>query len=166
MNKNPILPKNFDNQSRVWIYQSDRAFSTTESAAIDNILQQFVSNWLSHGDKVLGFAQIYFDQFIVIAADETQAGVSGCSTDSSVKVIQQISAAYNLNLFNRQNLAFYIEEQLTLFHLNELYVAVEQGIVNENTLYFNNTVLTKEQFETNWLVPIKNSWLKNRLATK
>jgi hypothetical protein len=160
------LPKNFTAQARVWIYQADRPFLHNEEVEIINILQKFTANWKSHGAEVRGFTNIFYQQFIVLAADESITVVSGCSTDSSVKVIQQISTTYNLDLFNRQKLAFLINEHVKLINLNEFNIAFVKGIINENSLYFNNNVLNKEQFDTDWLLPIKNSWLKSRLVTK
>jgi hypothetical protein len=82
-----LVPQDFDDQSRVWIYQSDRLFSMSEALDIEQMLEQFTSGWNYHGDPVKGFATLFFGQFIVLMADETATGVSGCSTDSSVRLI-------------------------------------------------------------------------------
>jgi hypothetical protein len=34
--------------------------------------------------------------------------------------------------------------------------------VDENTLYFNNTILTKAELETKWIIPLKDSWLASK----
>ncbi|WP_204351865.1 hypothetical protein, partial [Klebsiella variicola] len=70
-------------------------------------LIQFVSNWISHGTPVKGYANLLFGQFIILMADETATGVSGCSTDSSVHLMKEIELRFKADLFNRQNLAFY-----------------------------------------------------------
>src|ERR1700759_2402073 len=89
------IPADFDNNSRVWIYQSSRPFTLEEATQIDSTLRQFADSWKSHGDDVKGFAKLQFNQFVIIIADETQAGVSGCSTDSSVRIIKQIEQQFN-----------------------------------------------------------------------
>ncbi|MFX7025331.1 hypothetical protein ABTI08_20805, partial [Acinetobacter baumannii] len=78
-----IIPNDFNDNSRVWIYQSSKLFTLEEAFAIEDMLIQFVSNWKSHGTPVKGYANLLFGQFIILMADETATGVSGCSTDSS-----------------------------------------------------------------------------------
>ena len=86
-----LLPEHFDAFSKVWIYQSSRLFGFSEALEIEEMMEDFVSSWNSHGAKVKGYANMFFGQFILLMADETQAGVSGCSTDSSVRLIDRKS---------------------------------------------------------------------------
>ncbi len=163
LNYKEKIPENFDDNSKVWIYQSNRMFTNTEENSIKVMLDNFVQSWNSHGEKVKGFASLFFGQFIVFIADETAAGVSGCSTDSSVRIIKEIEKTFAVALFNRQELAFVIDDKLALIDLPSINKAVQQNHINAETLYFNNTVLTKKELENNWVIPIKKSWLLNRL---
>jgi hypothetical protein len=160
------IPVNFDDHSKVWIYQSNRLFSISETVEMETMLNNFVSTWKSHGDTVKGFANLFFGQFIVLMADETQSGVSGCSTDSSVHLIKDIEKKFNVDLFNRQNLAFIIKDKVQLLPLSQLNYAAENNFINSDTLYFNNTVLTKKELLEKWIVPAKDSWLANKLSSK
>ena len=81
------LPEDFAPNSRVWIYQSDRIFFMQEALEMEPMLQDFVAQWKSHGTPVKGYANLFFGRFIVLMADENATGVSGCSTDSSVRLI-------------------------------------------------------------------------------
>ena len=153
------LPANFHPDSRVWIYQSNRLFTSTESAEITLLLNDFASNWTSHGAKVKGFATILLDTFILFLADETATGVSGCSTDSSVKLVKEIEKKFEVELFNRQRLAFWVDENIFQIPLNELKTALDNEVISPETLYFNNTILSKKELEQNWLIKLKNSWL-------
>ena len=158
-----LLPEDFSPSSRVWIYQSNRLFSMGEALAIEDKLNEFVAGWNSHGDPVKGFATMFFGQFIILMADESAAGVSGCSTDSSVRLIKDIERTYNVNLFDRQLLAFVIKEKIQLLPLNQLNYAVQNGFISSETLYFNNTVLTKQELLDKWLIPVKDSWLAKKI---
>src|SRR6476646_10689610 len=111
------LPPGFNPLSRVWIYQSSRSLHINESIEIKNMLQQFVVQWNSHGEAVKGFGELLFNQFIVLIADESAMGVSGCSTDSSVRLIREIESRFNINLFDRQMLAFVINDKIQLLPL-------------------------------------------------
>jgi len=159
------LPEDFAANSRVWIYQSDRIFFMQEALEMETMLQQFVSDWKSHGTPVKGYANLFFGRFIVLMADENATGVSGCSTDSSVRLVKEIEKKYNVNLFDRQMLTFYIKEKVELLPLLQLKYAIENKFITEDTLYFDNTVLTKEALENNWITPVKNTWLANKIST-
>ena len=85
-----LLDSHFDPASRIWIYQASRLFTLQEALEIEETLKNFSANWLSHGAKVKGAAHLFFGQFIIFLADETATGISGCSTDSSVRVIKEL----------------------------------------------------------------------------
>ncbi|MGN6495265.1 MAG: hypothetical protein ACTHLE_24975 [Agriterribacter sp.] len=158
-----LLPEDFHASSRVWIYQCSRMFSLSEVLNVEHILNTFTAQWQAHGTPVKGFATVFFGQFIVLMADETQTGVSGCSTDSSVRIIKEIEQQFNVSLFDRQALAFVIKDKIQLLPLQQLSYAVQNGFVTPDTLYFNNTVLTKHDLETSWLIPVRNSWLTKKV---
>ena len=132
-----LIPEDFSDNSRVWIYQCNRRFTLEETLNIEGLLEKFASTWLSHGSKVKGFANLFFSQFIIIMADENATGVSGCSTDSSVRLVKDIEQDYNVNLFERQMLAFVVKEKIQLLPMEQLNSAIEKNFINSQTLYFN-----------------------------
>lgn len=158
-----LLPAGFDNSSKVWIYQSNRLFSLQEALKAEDLLNNFTDTWTSHGAAVKGYANLLFGQFIVVMADEKATGVSGCSTDSSVRLIKEIEQSCNVNLFDRQLLAFIIKEKVQLLPLSQLQYAWENEFIKADTPYFNNLVQTKEELEKNWIIPVKQSWLAGRV---
>ena len=159
-----FLPTNFHPDSRVWIYQSDRTFSEQQQIEIDELIQQFTNSWTSHGAKVKGFGKLFFNQFIILMADETASGVSGCSTDSSVRLIKEIENKYNVDLFNRQNLAFFNGENIIQIPISKLNEAISNNLINLETYYFNNVVLSKKELEEKWIIELRDSWLQQKVA--
>jgi hypothetical protein len=160
-----LIPEDFHPASRVWIYQSSRLFSMGEALEIEDLLSDFVEQWHTHGAKVKGYANLLFGQFIVILADETAAGVSGCSTDSSVRLIKDIEQKFKVDMFNRQNLAFVVKDKVQLLPLQQLKYAAENNFIEADTLYFNNLVQTKEELISNWLIPVKESWVAKKVPS-
>ncbi len=154
-----VLPEDFDGRSRVWIYQSNRLFTLSEAFQIEEILKNFVESWNSHGTPVKGYANLFFGQFVVLIADESNFGVSGCSTDSSVRVIKDIEKIFNVHMFDRLLLAFIVKERVQMIPMAQLTYALENGFLDETSLYFNNTVQTLDQLRDDWLIPVKDSWL-------
>lgn len=166
MNKEYIdlLPKDFAPDSRVWVYQSSRLFAMSEALQIEDLLNHFTSNWKSHGTPVKGFGTLFFGQFIILMADENATGVSGCSTDSSVKLIKEIENLYKVNMFDRQTLAFIIKDKVQLLPMNQIQYALDNNFISQNTIYFNNLVQTKAALESSWMIPLSESWVAKRLS--
>lgn len=159
-----LLSEDFHPESRVWVYQCSRLFSLGEALDIEKKLEEFTAQWKSHGTPVKGAAHLFFGQFIILMADESATGVSGCSTDSSVRLIKEIEQQYQVNLFERTTLAFVVKDKIQLLPLSQLQYAADNGFITPGTLYFNNLVQTKAELENNWIIPVKDSWLKTRIA--
>ena len=80
-------------------------------------------------------------------ADESASGVSGCSTDSSVRLIKTIEQDFGVQLFDRLLLAFLTKKGIQLLPLNQLAYSVEHGFIQPDTPYFNNLVQTKQELD-------------------
>lgn len=159
LNYKDLLPENFSASSRVWIYQSNRLFSMSEAFQIEEILDAFVADWKSHGAPVKGFATLFFGQFIVLMADESNISVGGCSTDSSVHMIKEIEKGFKVSMFERTNLAFVIKDKIQLLPLSQINYAIENGFIGTDTLFFDNTVPDKTAMTQRWIIPAGESWL-------
>ena len=57
-------------QSRIWIYQSSRPLTEGEVEDLQPVLTQFITEWTSHGQRLQASAQVFHNQFLVIANDE------------------------------------------------------------------------------------------------
>ena len=159
-----LLDGTFHPASRVWIYQASRLFSMSEAFEIEDLLKEFTEQWKSHGTPVKGASYLFFGQFIILMADERATGVSGCSTDSSVRLIKDIEQRFSVNMFDRTTLAFMIKDKIQMLPLSQLQYAAGNQFITADTLYFNNLVLTKEELEKNWIMPVKDSWLMKRIS--
>lgn len=160
------LPSDFAGTSRVWVYQSSRLFPFSELFELEDMLTNFIAGWNSHGSPVKGYANLFFGQFIVLMADETQTGLGGCSTDTSIRLIKSIEEKFNVELLNRQMLAFIVKDKVQLIPLPQLKYAFENGFINEDTRYFDNSVLTKAEMINRWITPVGKSWLAQKLEAK
>ncbi|HEY5367903.1 MAG TPA: hypothetical protein VIJ75_02835 [Hanamia sp.] len=158
-----MIPEDFDKNSRVWVYQCNRAFSISEALQIEELLESFCKEWNSHGSGVNSYANLFFGHFIILMADETKIKVGGCSTDSSLRFIKKIEQDYNVKLLNRQMMAFIVKGSIRLIPLSKVNPSIEADIITPDTLYFNNTILTKKELLENWIIPVKDSWLAKRI---
>ena len=147
--------KNLPNNSRVWIYQADREFTQNEINFISEKAEDFINQWTRHGDDLKGSFTVKYNQFLVLAVDESFNDVSGCSIDSSVRFVQALEKELKLDLMNKMNVTFKDNDNINLVKLADFQRFAKEQKVTSETIVFNNMVNTKEDFENNWEVPAK-----------
>ncbi|CAM1363661.1 ABC transporter ATPase [Tenacibaculum litoreum] len=148
------LPQN----SRVWVYQSDREFTQEEIEFISAKALLFIDNWTRHGDDLKGSFTIKYNQFLVLGVDENFNNVSGCSIDASVRFIQELEKELELDLMDKMNVSFKDGDNINIVKLPEFQNFAKEQKITAETVVFNNMVNTKEDFEKKWEVPANKSW--------
>jgi hypothetical protein len=148
-------------EARLWIYQADRQLTTEESASISQDLKTFVTNWLAHKVKVAGEGILIHDRFVMLAADESDVSVSGCSIDSTVHFIKELGAKYKVNFFDRFYTCYRDGDQISGCDIDTFQTLIAEGKVNDQTIVFNNTVTTVGQLRSGWEQPLSMSWQKH-----
>lgn len=149
-----VLPKN----AKVWVYQSDRMFTTDEVEIINKNLKSFVEHWKDHGKNVTGSFVVKYNQFIVLALDNNEHNVPGCVIDASIRVLREIESAYKVDLLNKFNTAFRDTNSIKVVKLQEFQKLAKDSQISDETIVFNGMVNSINEFETHWEVPAKLSW--------
>lgn len=144
--------------SRIWIYQSNRKFSDAEIMTLQNHLSEFLTEWTAHGASLEAAFEIKHQRFIVIGLNQANASASGCSIDASVHFIQQLEKEFDVDLLDKMNVTYYTGEYLAFKPLNEFKAMAKAKAISKNTIVFNNLVNTKEEYLENWEVPAAESW--------
>lgn len=152
------------NNSRVWVYQSDRKLSDEEVAIITEKTTQFLTQWTAHGANLEAGFEIKYNRFIVIGLNQENASASGCSIDASVHFIQQLEKQFDLDLLDKMNVTYYNGDFIAHKSLADFKKMAKARSVSPNTVVFNNLVNTKEEYLENWEVPAKESWHNRFLA--
>ncbi|MFK5958175.1 MAG: ABC transporter ATPase [Lutibacter sp.] len=156
--------ESLENSSRVWIYQSNRAFSESEVIEIKDKTEEFIEDWLGHGDQIKASFQIKYNQFIMIAVDQNYNEVSGCSIDASVNFIKDIEKEFQLDLTNKLNISFKHKENINIVSMANFQKYAKQHKITSKTVVFNNMVSTIGDLSENWEVTADKSWHKRFLA--
>tara|TARA_B100000768_G_scaffold179395_1_gene196986 strand:- start:3189 stop:3677 length:489 start_codon:yes stop_codon:yes gene_type:complete len=157
--------ENLPSHSRVWIYQSDREFTTQEVALISDKAKLFVGQWTKHGSDLQGSFIIKYNQFLILAVDEGFNNVSGCSIDSSVRFVQDVEKALDLDMMNKMNISFKDGGDINSVKMTVFKEFVLAHKITAETIVFNNMITTKQELETLWEVPLLNSWHKRFLVS-
>ena len=148
----------FSPQSKVWIYQSNRLFTSTDLAYLNDTLAAFTESWTAHTQQLKAGYEIKYGHFIVLIVDETLTGASGCSIDKSVHLMKEIEQKLNIDLFDRFQIAWKNVNDLAISTKTEFEQLAETGIVNNQTIVFNNLVKDYAEYQAAWETPLANSW--------
>ena len=151
---------NLPDSSRVWVYQSNRAFTQEELVELKNELDQFGASWEAHGTKLNSAIEIYYNQFIVIFVDESGQEATGCSIDKSVVLVKMIEYHPNA-LLDRMNLTYKTDDAVENIRMADFQKLAQKGQIQNTVTVFNNLVISKAEFISKWEVEAKDSWHAN-----
>lgn len=147
-------------ESRVWIYQSNRKISDEELEFIKNKLDVFVGQWSAHGTPLRASYTIEYNRFVIIAVDETEQQVTGCSIDASVAVIIDIQNELTIDLLDKLNVTYKIGEHIAHKSLIDFKKMAKDKAVTSKTIVFNNLVTNIGEWREFWEIPAEESWHK------
>ncbi|MGB2483414.1 MAG: ABC transporter ATPase, partial [Flavobacteriaceae bacterium] len=150
--------KTLSENSRIWIYQSNRSLTQQEKESISKLIEDFLNNWNSHGVSLNSGFEIKYNRFIVIAQDQNTQSATGCSIDSMVHFIQKLEKQYNISLLDKLNVSYKQGDYIAYKSLKDFKKMVKDGAVSKNTIVFNNLVQTKLEYTNYWEVPAFESW--------
>lgn len=144
--------------SRVWIYQANRQLTSDETQLALTKAQEFITSWDSHGATMDAAIAVYHNRILVIAANEAQAQASGCGIDKSVRFVQELGKTLGIDFFQRTQVLFRENDNLTEKPIHEFWAMRKAGIINDNTIVLDNTVKTVGDLRNSWEVPFSKSW--------
>jgi len=150
--------KEFPDNSKVWVYQSNQFFEADEVDYISVKIDDFIDSWESHGNLVKATFEIVYDLFVVIFVDEQGDRMCGTAQDNSIKLIKELEQELEISLMDRMVQAYQKDDKVNIVKLSDFSKLIEDKEIDENTLVYNNTITTKYDFDNNWEVPLKESW--------
>ena len=144
--------------ARVWIYQSDRVFTQEELTKIEAASQGFLTQWTAHGSELKAGVDFRYDRFIILGLNESIQSASGCSIDASVRFIQSIEEEFSVILMDKMNVTYRNKDHIQYIPLKDFRKMAKKKQIPSSAIVFNNLVLDKGEYETQWEVPASSSW--------
>ncbi|WP_128330315.1 hypothetical protein [Apibacter sp. HY039] len=155
-----------DLNNKLWVFQSNRVLSSVEENQISEILSNFLDSWAAHGADLKSNLKILDHKFIIIEVDENQTKASGCSIDSLNQCIRQIDAEYNLELLNRLLVSFESKDgKLETIPMKQFKEKIKTSEIDGNSYVYNLSVSSPEEFQSQFKLPLKESWAKSYLTS-
>lgn len=145
--------------SRVWIYQAERILTEKEIEIVKQRLTRFCEGWNTHGNGMPTSFDIFDQQILILAVDESGLGASGCSIDSSVKVLKELESMLGVNLTDQGKVSVRNSSgDLKVFPALGLKSKVQAGELTLEQEVINPQIRTKADLHQLWQ-PVRNSWL-------
>lgn len=152
--------KQYPDESMVWVYQSNRFLKEEEKQHIENKVKSFIAQWESHGSLVKGTYTLLHDAFVVIFADGEGQMLCGRAQSASVALMKELENELQIPFVDRMNLSYKVGEQIHFINFNDLKNLYNNGVIQDDSLVFDNTIITKKDFDNKWLCALENSWHK------
>ena len=144
--------------SRIWIYQSNRKLSDEEVNSIETQCREFVENWSAHGTSLEASFITKYNRFIIFAINQDLHTATGCSIDASVHFIQKLEQEFQIELLDKMNVTYRVGEHIAHKTLIDFKKMAKERAVTANTIVFNNLVNTIEEWQDFWEIPASESW--------
>ena len=144
--------------SKIWIYQSDRKFYPQEVDEIKQNIEVFLNTWKNKEEDLKASYQIKYNRFIIIAVEPTDSSLTVEAIDTSVMFIMQLQETYKIELLDKLNVSFKQGEFVQYKELKAFQKLVKSKSISAKTIVFNNLINTKEELESDWEIPITESW--------
>ena len=151
--------KTMPDDSRVWIYQSNRDFNESEIGIINDKTIPFLDNWQAHGKDLECSYSIIDKRFIIIAVNESVNPIGGCSIDFSLQLIKDISNTIGIDLLNRLIVNYKLDNRIESLSLSDLKNKIKGGDFSPETIIFNTAINSKSELFNNFEIDIRSSWL-------
>lgn len=144
--------------SKVWVYPSNRKFYPTEIEDIEQKIKTFVENWKSDDENFKVSYQFLYNRFIIFIADFSETTLTNADIDASVSFILQLQEEYKVELLDRMNVCFKQGEFVQYKELKDFKKLVKNKAVTAKTIIFDNLINNKEDFDNFWEITIEDSW--------
>ena len=151
--------KTIPDDSRIWIYQSNRDFNELEIGIINDKTISFLDNWQAHGKDLECSYSIIDKRFIIIAVNESVNPIGGCSIDFSLQLIKDISNNIGIDLLNRLVVNYKLDNRIESLSLSDLKNKIKDGDFSPETIIFNTAINSKSDLLNNFEIDIRSSWL-------
>jgi hypothetical protein len=155
--------KEMPENARLWNYTSSRLLGEAEVAALAVACQQFCNEWAAHGSPLKASFQMEYGCVLRLAVDESLHVASGCSIDSSVKLVKEWEQKLNISFFDRMLSVPMLGSETRPYGLEELKQAYEAGKIDEDTFISNTTAAQKIQLDHAPVLPLSVWWAYSRV---
>ena len=144
--------------ARVYYYPSSRKFYPDELAGLKAKVEAFCQGL--DGSKI-GY-RLEYDRFLLFfVSDVTPLSIE--QNDELVAFVLDLEKEYEVSLLDKVNVCFKQGEFVQRKEIREFKKLIKSRSVSKRTVVLDPMINTKAEFQSNWEVPLSESWLAHLL---
>ena len=145
--------------SRLFVYNTDRRLDGEQREVLRANLETFLDQWAAHGSPLTVGYEIPYDQFIVIAVDDSRVGPSGCSIDASYQFFKAFTEHTGIAILDAPDVCYRAGDEIRCVTRGAFKALAEAGEVDAATTVFDSTIATLGAYRASrWELPARESW--------
>ena len=148
------LPEN----SKVWVYPSNRKFYPNEIEEIEVKIKAFIESWKSEDDNFKASYQFLYQRFIIFIVDIDTVALTNEDIDTSVSFILSLQETYDVSLLDKMNVCFKQGEFVQYKELKDFKKLLKNKALTGKSIIFDNLISIKQDLDNHWEIPIEESW--------
>lgn len=152
--------QDFDESSRIWIFQTVEPLSSEHLHLIRQEFDRFLSNWTAHQQSLKAAFNLYFDHFLVVSVDALGNHATGCSLDSLHQQVASVGTKTGKDFFNRLHIPVLLENEVVFLTKKELRSKLAEGALLPDSLILDQTIQRMADWKNNWITPLASSWIR------
>lgn len=149
--------------AKVWIYIADRALNPTESEALIQKIEPFLTRWKSEGKEFQSGYQFLENQILVVAGIANGFALSGCTMDALQKTVKKWTDGMGVDFTSMPKFCYRHGSTIKTGNMASFKEAVSKGEVLADTIVFDNTLLSLADFKEKFELPASKCWHKRLL---
>ena len=145
--------------ARLWVFAASRPLEAAERDALLGAVDDFLDQWNAHRVPLDCARDLRYDQFLIVAADQEAAGVSGCSVDALVRTMKGLGQQFGVDLVDHASVFYRDGGVIQRVTRDDFAEAASRGVVTPRTCVFDNTVQSAGALRAGaWEAPAEHTW--------
>jgi hypothetical protein len=144
--------------ARLWIFAAERPLDDSEQDTLLAAVDGFLDQWAAHGVPLAAARELRYEQFLLVAVDESKTGASGCSIDAMTRVLAGLEQGLGVALVDHAPVIYRDGERILRVDRAAFADRVRRGEAALDTIVFNNTLSRVGDLGAKWEVPARDSW--------
>jgi len=145
--------------ARLWIFSAERSLTPAQRDTLLGEVDAFLDQWTAHGTPLTCARDLCHDRFLLVAADEAAAGVSGCSVDALTRRLREQERALGMALLDNGPVHYRGPQGVARVPRATFAELAESRAVTPDTVVFDNSVTTVGAVRAGrWERAAKHTW--------
>lgn len=157
----PIVPfASLPDESRVWVFGSDRALSGDESERLLSEVDRFLGQWKAHGVPLFCARDWRDEHLLTIGVDSTRENASGCSIDGLFRVLQGLERSLSTRLVAGGRV-FYrdTDGRVQCVSRDGVPALAARGAIDDDSAVFDTGLTTAAAWRSRFEAPARETWV-------